>query len=86
MDQSRLTGRGPRDPGRLLREEKMRRRVKKEKPKVSFQRASLQVPLILTFRIRIRVRIVVGGRAFGNYSCVGERTQGAVPRQWLSYG
>lgn len=33
-DQSRLLGRGPRDPGRLLREEKMRKRVKKEKPKV----------------------------------------------------
>lgn len=33
-DQSRLTGRGPRDPGRLLREEKMRKRVMKEKPKV----------------------------------------------------
>ena len=34
-DQSRLTGRGPRDPGRLLREEKMRKRVQKEKPRVS---------------------------------------------------
>ena len=33
-DQSRLLGRGPRDPGRLLREEKMRRRVGKEKPRV----------------------------------------------------
>ncbi|KAG8880514.1 hypothetical protein FRB98_005042 [Tulasnella sp. 332] len=34
-DQSRLLGRGPRgDPGRLLREEKMRKRVKKEKPKL----------------------------------------------------
>ena len=34
-DQSRLTGRGSRDPGRLLREEKMRKRVSKEKPRVS---------------------------------------------------
>lgn len=34
MDQSRLLGRGPRDPGRLLREEKMRKRVSREKPKV----------------------------------------------------
>lgn len=34
-DQSRLLGRGPRDPGRLLREEKMRRRVGKEKPRVN---------------------------------------------------
>jgi protein regulator of cytokinesis 1 len=34
-DQSRLMGRGPRDPGRLLREEKMRKRVFKEKPKVN---------------------------------------------------
>lgn len=34
-DQTRLTGRGPRDPGRLLREEKMRKRVQKEKPRVS---------------------------------------------------
>lgn len=33
-DQSRLLGRGPRDPGRLLREEKMRKRVTKEKPRV----------------------------------------------------
>ncbi|KAJ8475251.1 hypothetical protein ONZ51_g6669 [Trametes cubensis] len=32
-DQSRLLGRGPRDPGRLLREEKMRKRVTKEKPR-----------------------------------------------------
>lgn len=32
-DQTRLLGRGPRDPGRLLREEKMRKRVTKEKPK-----------------------------------------------------
>lgn len=35
-DQSRLTGRGPRDPGRLLREEKMRKRVSKEKPRVRY--------------------------------------------------
>jgi Ase1/PRC1/MAP65 family protein len=34
-DQSRLLGRGARDPGRLLREEKMRKRVSKEKPRVS---------------------------------------------------
>ena len=34
-DQSRLLGRGPRDPGRLLREEKMRKRVTKEKPRAS---------------------------------------------------
>ncbi|KDQ11552.1 hypothetical protein BOTBODRAFT_57325 [Botryobasidium botryosum FD-172 SS1] len=34
QDQSRLTGRGPRDPGRLLREEKMRKRVKKDKPRL----------------------------------------------------
>jgi hypothetical protein len=34
-DQTRLLGRGVgRDPGRLLREEKMRKRVGKEKPKV----------------------------------------------------
>jgi len=34
-DQTRLLGRGGgRDPGRLLREEKMRQRVGKEKPKV----------------------------------------------------
>ncbi|KAG9025159.1 hypothetical protein FRB95_010487 [Tulasnella sp. JGI-2019a] len=37
-DQSRLLGRGPRgDPGRLLREEKMRKRVKKEKPKLEHE-------------------------------------------------
>lgn len=33
-DQNRLLGRGPRDPGRLLREEKMRKRVQKEKPRI----------------------------------------------------
>ncbi|KAJ7220568.1 microtubule associated protein-domain-containing protein [Mycena pura] len=33
-DQSRLLGRGSRDPGRLLREEKMRKRVSKEKPRL----------------------------------------------------
>ncbi|OBZ78270.1 Anaphase spindle elongation protein 1 [Grifola frondosa] len=33
-DQGRLLGRGPRDPGRLLREEKMRKRVTKEKPRL----------------------------------------------------
>ncbi|KAF8625664.1 hypothetical protein AX15_005243 [Amanita polypyramis BW_CC] len=33
-DQSRLLGRGARDPGRLLREEKMRKRVSKEKPRL----------------------------------------------------
>ncbi|KAI0087221.1 microtubule associated protein-domain-containing protein [Irpex rosettiformis] len=34
-DQTRLLGRGPRDPGRLLREEKMRKRVTKEKPRLA---------------------------------------------------
>ncbi|THH26729.1 hypothetical protein EUX98_g7460 [Antrodiella citrinella] len=34
QDQTRLLGRGPRDPGRLLREEKMRKRVTKEKPRL----------------------------------------------------
>ncbi|KAK7049972.1 Microtubule bundling protein [Paramarasmius palmivorus] len=33
-DQTRLLGRGARDPGRLLREEKMRKRVMKEKPRL----------------------------------------------------
>ncbi|KAF9042768.1 hypothetical protein BDZ89DRAFT_1009085 [Hymenopellis radicata] len=33
-DQSRLTGRGARDPGRLLREERMRKRVTKVKPRL----------------------------------------------------
>ncbi|KXN82934.1 Anaphase spindle elongation protein 1 [Leucoagaricus sp. SymC.cos] len=33
-DQTRLLGRGPRDPGRLLREEKTRKRVSKEKPRL----------------------------------------------------
>ncbi|KAJ3837684.1 microtubule associated protein [Lentinula raphanica] len=33
-DQTRLLGRGARDPGRLLREEKMRKRVSKEKPRL----------------------------------------------------
>ncbi len=33
-DQGRLMGRGHREPGRLLREEKMRKRVTRDKPKV----------------------------------------------------
>ena len=41
-DQNRLLGRGPRDPGRLLREEKMRKRVQKEKPRVRSFRLHLQ--------------------------------------------
>jgi protein regulator of cytokinesis 1 len=45
-DQSRLLGRGPRDPGRLLREEKMRKRVTKEKPRVG---CSTGLPCELTF-------------------------------------
>ena len=41
-DPSRLTGRGQRgDPGRLLREEKQRKRVTKEKPKVRLPLFSL---------------------------------------------
>lgn len=46
-DQTRLTGRGPRDPGRLLREEKMRKRVQKEKPRVSFRSVYLGLPFFL---------------------------------------
>ncbi|KAF9479819.1 hypothetical protein BDN70DRAFT_833821 [Pholiota conissans] len=42
-DQSRLTGRGSRDPGRLLREEKMRKRVSKEKPRLE-QDLSVSIP------------------------------------------
>ncbi|KAF8192990.1 microtubule associated protein-domain-containing protein [Pholiota molesta] len=42
-DQSRLTGRGSRDPGRLLREEKMRKRVSKEKPRLE-QDLSISIP------------------------------------------
>ncbi|KZP14853.1 hypothetical protein FIBSPDRAFT_833637 [Athelia psychrophila] len=42
-DQSRLLGRGPRDPGRLLREEKMRKRVQKEKPRLE-QDLLLSIP------------------------------------------
>ena len=45
-DQSRLLGRGPRDPGRLLREEKMRKRVHKEKPRVSISRRLISHMLI----------------------------------------
>ncbi|KAL5521148.1 hypothetical protein ACEPAG_9070 [Sanghuangporus baumii] len=43
-DQSRLLGRGPRgDPGRLLREEKMRKRVMREKPRLE-QELLLTIP------------------------------------------
>ncbi|KAL5504914.1 ASE1 [Sanghuangporus vaninii] len=43
-DQSRLLGRGPRgDPGRLLREEKMRKRVMREKPRLE-QELLLSIP------------------------------------------
>ncbi|KAH8109431.1 microtubule associated protein-domain-containing protein [Phellopilus nigrolimitatus] len=37
QDQNRLLGRGPRDPGRLLREEKMRKRVSREKPRLGHE-------------------------------------------------
>ncbi|KDN35306.1 hypothetical protein RSAG8_11692, partial [Rhizoctonia solani AG-8 WAC10335] len=42
-DQTRLTGRGVRgDPGRLLREEKMRKRVEREKPKAELLKDLVQ--------------------------------------------
>lgn len=43
-DQTRLLGRGSRDPGRLLREEKMRKRVSKEKPRVQSNLLSHRLP------------------------------------------
>lgn len=43
-DQTRLLGRGARgDPGRLLREEKMRKRVKVQKPRVSLESLRLVI-------------------------------------------
>lgn len=45
-DQTRLLGRG-RDPGRLLREEKMRKRVQKEKPRVSVFNVSGSLRLMI---------------------------------------
>ncbi|KAJ3486631.1 hypothetical protein NLI96_g4098 [Meripilus lineatus] len=46
-DQTRLLGRGHRgDPGRLLREEKMRKRVTREKPRVSIKKNPLFVQLV----------------------------------------
>jgi protein regulator of cytokinesis 1 len=55
-DQTRLTGRGVRgDPGRLLREEKMRKRVEREKPKVCFYPfLYLLVALMDTLRVSSR--------------------------------
>lgn len=48
-DQTRLLGRGGgRDPGRLLREEKMRKRVGKEKPKVHFRVSQLFIANLIT--------------------------------------
>ena len=47
-DQSRLLGRGPRDPGRLLREEKMRKRVQKEKPRVGALLSTTSDEMVLT--------------------------------------
>jgi hypothetical protein len=62
-DQSRLLGRGPRDPGRLLREEKMRKRVAKEKPRVG--NLPLIMGMIPNYRHslnRIFWRLFVNGR------------------------
>lgn len=48
-DQTRLLGRGGgRDPGRLLREEKMRKRVGKEKPKVRSDASMLFIASLVT--------------------------------------
>ena len=41
--------RGPRDPGRLLREEKMRKRVSREKPRVSFSSFHIKTYIYLTY-------------------------------------
>lgn len=50
-DQTRLLGRGGgRDPGRLLREEKMRKRVGKEKPKVCQSLFMLSTFRLIFFR------------------------------------
>ena len=76
-DQSRLTGRGQRgDPGRLLREEKMRKRVQKEKPRVS---EFLHVDMILAHKF------AAGERTFGFNPCLGRGQWHRLPHAWRKH-
>lgn len=77
-DQSRLLGRGPRDPGRLLREEKMRKRVNKEKPRVRITSTSE----IIAYR---DMSNAAGTRSPRFPSCVGRRSRSSVPRPWREH-
>lgn len=62
-DQTRLLGRGGgRDPGRLLREEKMRKRVGKEKPKVRSQVPQLPIACLITGRAAGTTTAVIASR------------------------
>lgn len=71
-DQTRLLGRG-RDPGRLLREEKMRKRVQKEKPRVRL------LTISHTYSCLIMTIYLARTRPPRLYSSMGTRGLQAVP-------
>ena len=68
-DQTRLLGRGGgRDPGRLLREEKMRKRVGKEKPKVCSRPRLFTVCLIARRVAGTAITVVPSRMGAGQWS------------------
>lgn len=78
-DTTRLTGRGTgqkRDPGRLLREEKTRKRIKVMKPKVSLD-SPLSV-LMMTSSLAFPAPFLDRRRATTNDSCVGRRKRSSL--------
>lgn len=82
-DPSRLTGRGQRgDPGRLLREEKQRKRVAKEKPKVRVS-SCLQWGSIW-HRADRRVGDAAGSGPSEIHSRMGEPTWASADGQWIA--
>lgn len=85
-DQSRLLGRGPRDPGRLLREEKMRKRVQKEKPRVGSHFSTSSDTVVLTEIIaRKRPHHLdsrMGGRRGSPFSCAWGKHVANFAQRW----
>ena len=78
-DQTRLLGRGGgRDPGRLLREEKMRKRVGKEKPKVRSQVPRVFIACLITQSTAGTATAVVPSR-------MGAGQWSPLPGAWRKY-
>lgn len=78
-DQTRLLGRGGgRDPGRLLREEKMRKRVGKEKPKVRSEVRQVFITCLIIQRAAGTTTAVVPSR-------MGADQRSPLPGAWRKY-